>query len=527
MTVIVAIILMVLAVTSPCGPRPRQQKLARVSLHGTQVITGVPRGLEERKALIHEVGSRFFRRTVFRKHPFEPVWIALLRGFIAFLAITGISLYALNLLVVLPIVESEFLPIRASTGLPQWQIWDLSTVPGRHDSIVYDRPVLSDVAFVFGEMIPNSGGIPSDRMPPFPQDFVPVPEGTIYSATVTTMDGLTVTCPNSSIIAGLEGYISPSRYPVLNCSQADPQMVTQYIQLVVDYSNVNQSSFRSDINFYTIQASSLSSDDSTYTFFRDMVPSMHAFPMVKGAHLRGTTVFGGRRLIKKSWKDVLGVGADYTDFSTYTHGNFITVAQFSGNVSTLLLSPAVDFTNFVIQEDYRQHTTLAGLASIGGVFTVADGIFAMLFGTPLFSLILGSKAISPFGVLGILIWRKLRSAIRQQYPALGVEIEQGGMATFLHDVAVELDILDDGPDQDGRPSEALYAKVSPRRSVSPTVPSQGGYELNSLFDNPSSHDLWMAATPPLFTEILLEPSHARRREPRRVANFSIDSFTRS
>ncbi|KDQ59845.1 hypothetical protein JAAARDRAFT_634023 [Jaapia argillacea MUCL 33604] len=255
-----------------------------------------------------------------------------------------------------------------------------------------------------------------------------------------------------------------------------------------------------------------------------MVSSMHAFPMVKGAQLRGTTVLGGRRLIKKSWKDVLGVGADYTDFSTYTHGrdpsssscslylkssgNFIAVAQFSGNVSTLLLSPAVDFTNFVIQEDYRQHTTLAGLASIGGVFTVADGIFAMLFDTPLFSLILGSKAISPFGILGILIWRKLRSAIRQQYPALGDEIEQGGMATFLHDVAVELDILDDGPDQDSRPSEALY-------------------ELNSLFNNPSSHDLRMAATPQLFTEVLLEPSHTRRREPRRVANFSVDSFTTS
>ncbi|KDQ60234.1 hypothetical protein JAAARDRAFT_46017 [Jaapia argillacea MUCL 33604] len=94
-------------------------------------------------------------------------------------------------------------------------------------------------------------------------------------------------------------------------------------------------------------------------------------------------------------------------------------------------------------EEYRQYTILSSLGLLGGVFTVVETIFAMLFGMTLLALVFGTKTISPFGTLGLFAHKNLRNAILLQYPNLRDEIRQGGVATFLHDVALELKILDD------------------------------------------------------------------------------------
>ena len=114
-------------------------------------------------------------------------------------------------------------------------------------------------------------------------------------------------------------------------------------------------------------------------------------------------------------------------------------------------------------EDYRQRTVLAGLSNLGGVFTVIDGVFAMIFGATLITIIFGefsyeksttlvitlcipgSKPISPFGILGLAVRQKLKGAIQERYPLLKEEIRQGGMASFIKDVAVESNMLGDTP----------------------------------------------------------------------------------
>lgn len=59
---------------------------------------------------------------------------------------------------------------------------------------------------------------------------------------------------------------------------------------------------------------------------------------------------------------------------------------------------------------------------------------------------IGSKPISPLGVLGLLARKKLKEAIHQQYPRLRDEVESGGMASFIRDVAVEVDVLEEAPE---------------------------------------------------------------------------------
>ncbi|KDQ64092.1 hypothetical protein JAAARDRAFT_52085 [Jaapia argillacea MUCL 33604] len=330
----------------------------------------------------------------------------------------------------------------------------------------------------------NASSPPSSKRPFLLYDFHPPPPGAIINASVLNMDGSTFSCPISMMSAYFQE--SGPGLTVVNCSHTDDQMVAQHIRLIVDYSDLTQSNYSSDINFFTVQSSSFA--DTAEMFFNTVIPSISAFPMVKNAFIRATTCFGGRRVIRQSWKDVLGVGADYTEFSTYSHDNLImdvpAMATYPDTASTLLLSPAVDFSNFEVQEDYRQHTTLAGLATVGGFFTIVDGTFAILFGITLFSVILGSKAISPFGALGLFMRQKLRRAIRDQYPALRGQIQEGGMATFLHDFAVDIDILDDDPDRDPRPSSGQYAGVVPLSPGSPGSP-----EFKNLYDSQSIHRL--------------------------------------
>ncbi|KDQ64091.1 hypothetical protein JAAARDRAFT_215989 [Jaapia argillacea MUCL 33604] len=118
--------------------------------YGLEPVIGVPRTREQRKALLRDtIGGFFFRHTVFRKYPYESSSIALVRGCVAIIAVTCLSLYALDLLVVMPTVESAFLPVRVSTGMPLWQDYEHSLGINRIDRIIFDRPVLSDIAFVY------------------------------------------------------------------------------------------------------------------------------------------------------------------------------------------------------------------------------------------------------------------------------------------------------------------------------------------------------------------------------------------
>ncbi|KDQ52505.1 hypothetical protein JAAARDRAFT_477931 [Jaapia argillacea MUCL 33604] len=169
--------------------RTLRQGREGVKVSGFQTILGIPRSLEERRVLIRDgIGGLFFHKTIFRKLPYETTWIALFRGSMALISTTCVGCYALNLLVVLPITESISLPIRTTTGMPQWKAYESSLFHrGVPDSSI--RPVLSDVAFIFGQMQYNLTYSPSNSRPFLPEDFIAQPAGAVSTASLIRMDG--------------------------------------------------------------------------------------------------------------------------------------------------------------------------------------------------------------------------------------------------------------------------------------------------------------------------------------------------
>ena len=61
--------------------------------------------------------------------------------------------------------------------------------------------------------------------------------------------------------------------------------------------------------------------------------------------------------------------------------------------------------------------------------------------------ITGSKAISPFGIVGLLVGERLRKGIHGKYPLMQNDLQQGGMASFLRDTEIEVSLLDKDSDE--------------------------------------------------------------------------------
>ncbi|KZP23091.1 hypothetical protein FIBSPDRAFT_930796 [Athelia psychrophila] len=96
------------------------------------------------------------------------------------------------------------------------------------------------------------------------------------------------------------------------------------------------------------------------------------------------------------------------------------------------------------QITYRSLSSPSGLvlfvkaiSEIGGVYAFMDGAFAFMFGRTMLAILFGARAISPFGLLGIITRGRFRRLINEQYPYLQEDIERGGMAAYISEVAID------------------------------------------------------------------------------------------
>ncbi|KAH8831206.1 hypothetical protein DL96DRAFT_1586844 [Flagelloscypha sp. PMI_526] len=73
--------------------------------------------------------------------------------------------------------------------------------------------------------------------------------------------------------------------------------------------------------------------------------------------------------------------------------------------------------------EYNDHTFLDILASLGGLWTFGNGIFALIFGGSLLYFLLGIKPLSRFGLVHFIFGKRIREATQKTYPRF---YEEGG-----------------------------------------------------------------------------------------------------
>ncbi|KZP15342.1 hypothetical protein FIBSPDRAFT_1048265 [Athelia psychrophila] len=121
------------------------------------------------------------------------------------------------------------------------------------------------------------------------------------------------------------------------------------------------------------------------------------------------------------------------------------VVASGSNTTTAMFSCDYHYQMHMTHRDLTSPSGLAlfaqALSGIGGVYAFIDGVFALIFGRTMLAILFGSKSISPFGLLGIVTRDRFRRLINEQYPRLQEDIERGGMAAYVSEVAVDPGLL--------------------------------------------------------------------------------------
>ncbi|KAG8992531.1 hypothetical protein FRB90_000978 [Tulasnella sp. 427] len=118
----------------------------------------------------------------------------------------------------------------------------------------------------------------------------------------------------------------------------------------------------------------------------------------------------------------------------------------SSSIQKIELFPAFgDSSNRVFREEYLSHTVFMGFAQTGGLYTVLDLLFRVLFGTTLLNIVMGKKLISPFGAVSSLFESYMEDMATRRYVGIqDPDDPNRALATsdFLRDYVLDLDFSD-------------------------------------------------------------------------------------
>jgi len=119
----------------------------------------------------------------------------------------------------------------------------------------------------------------------------------------------------------------------------------------------------------------------------------------------------------------------------------------SENISTLrifLLEPFLYASGLRLVQEERTKTVVAGFASVGGIWTFLNGVFAVIFGDSLLRILFGIKPLSVFGLVHTFHRKRLREACMAEYPMLAQQNppkSERGLVSLLQDRLIDLDFL--------------------------------------------------------------------------------------
>jgi len=189
-----------------------------------------------------------------------------------------------------------------------------------------------------------------------------------------------------------------------------------------------------------------------------------------GNLLRYRVEYSRYRKLKRSSRDVVGLPGIYQTVNLYT----IVPNPESGMGGTQYDMTAILYPGwgispgglgFVVTEEFRTHTVLTLLASLGGLWTILSSLFLWFFGRSLLFPILGNKPISPFGLMGRLFLGKVMR--RERREGIQERIDEMGPNQIIRDFVVDLSPFDIPPDRPNNLDEEKAQNDTPHEELNP------------------------------------------------------------
>ncbi|KZP11602.1 hypothetical protein FIBSPDRAFT_962136 [Athelia psychrophila] len=356
---------------------------------GHQNLLGTSRTSDERTAMSSHCANYIFRKSIFRKHAFEPTGWAILRGATA--VYSCITLLAFSIFLgwsqVMNYTKAGFTV--QETLLPASQ---------------YDQ--VHDAGLFFGYVTTVSSDLE-----PFPANVISSQLNTEESWRVVS----SVTTNNTQVWG--TDFQGQSNLPGFNVSWTGQNSLALWVTAALIFFD---SGYTNSDNFGLL--------NSTQVSFAPPI----CLPPFKETSITLTAIM--YRLDGFAWisyePDIVNTvdSKNNTSISTFSYAPF----QAFIAVRNLSSPSAFSMVAYVI-------------SSIGGIFAFINGGFTLVSGRTVMDILFGSRAISPFGLLGMVTRNRFKRLIHEQFPRMQQDIERGGMAAYISEVAIDAAMADSQP----------------------------------------------------------------------------------
>ncbi|KZP07926.1 hypothetical protein FIBSPDRAFT_996577 [Athelia psychrophila] len=132
-------------------------------------------------------------------------------------------------------------------------------------------------------------------------------------------------------------------------------------------------------------------------------------------------------------------------FHSFAPDVITSVESRSGSNASVAIFSFNNFCQQILARDLSAPSTFSSVAyvlsEIGGTLSFIDGLFALVFGRTIMAILFGSRIISPFGLLGIVTRNCFKRLIHEQYPLMLEDIDRGGMAAYISEVAIDAALM--------------------------------------------------------------------------------------
>ncbi|KZP25054.1 hypothetical protein FIBSPDRAFT_1041830 [Athelia psychrophila] len=383
---------------------PRYPDESPLASPGTRrnAFLGRQRTATERAMVIDHCTSYIFQRSIFRKHAFEPTGWAIFRGTIAVYCCVGLLLFA------------------AYEGYSEGVTYGKDGMSVQ-ERVLASAQVESLETYLSVAMLSPSQPIPSDLK-------VARPGHTPLTQTVTASDSQfwSENAPLGDLVDGGVATYPSSAYPFIK-------------------DNDFNVSWSGDVtvNIWITTSGVYGSTDSIQALY---TPGFRIPPF------------------KEYDIALIIISYEMNNFEwLFLEPHIETAAASGSNTTTARFSCSWQTQRQITHRDLTPPSGPAlfaqALSAIGGAYAFIDGVFALIFGRTMLAILFGSKSISPFGLLGIITRARLRHLINEQYPRLQEDIERGGMAAYISEVAVDPGLVltsNSPPNRVAAPSQVVH-----------------------------------------------------------------------
>lgn len=425
--------------TSTCRPLGRGAYKAASTVRVLAV--GYSRGLGIQSGFYRPLNNFLSTHTVFRRViGVEPIWLAFARGTVGLAFLVGLLAFGIIQCIKLPLAEDgSNLPTRAR----ELGLWDKLPPSMSLENVT-----------VAWTVYPENGRFDPDGLPYRPTTQVFYADGTNRECNYTfARDPRDIRPPNYMWTWNCSR-LGDLPLPVTDTESARGahnwlDSIQTYVTVSMDWGDlmsqldgVDISKLVAIVGMDTVWENSWAPKEypSVLRFQHPSYVKMHM-----GQHWRAEVQEYSIIMRRLNFIDVFGIATDPFELKYHPIVSLQPVESTTitnPNISTVTFHQGFGFIGHHLLEQYREYDILSGLGATGGLYTILDLVFGILFGRPLMAIMVGSKYISPFGLaVAMFGGPALRRKMKRRYPDLNsTDSVQRSFATsdFLHDFVLDL-----------------------------------------------------------------------------------------